>query len=149
MEKFQNGLNNFVNIASQVFTAFDGLIQSSFAKRNQELDNYYQKELNNINNSKRTEEQKANAIEQLDKDVNERRKTLQTKQARADKAVAVMNATIATAAAVAQALTAGPVAGPILASVVGALGAAQIATIVATPIPQLAEGVWLLDLLKQ
>lgn len=140
MEKFQNGLNNFVNIASQVFTAFDGLIQSSFAKRNQELDNYYQKELNNINNSKRTEEQKANAIEQLDKDVNERRKTLQTKQARADKAVAVMNATIATAAAVAQALTAGPVAGPILASVVGALGAAQIATIVATPIPQLAEG---------
>ena len=140
MEKFENGLNNFVDVASQVFSAFDGLIQSSFAKRNQELDNYYQKELNNINNSKRTEEQKANAIEQLDKDVNERRKTLQTKQARADKAIAVMNATVATAAAVAQALTAGPVTGPILAGVVGALGAAQIATIVATPIPQLADG---------
>jgi len=140
MEKFQTGLNNFVNIGSQVFSAIDGMIQSSFAKRNQELDNYYQKELNNINNSKMTEEQKANAIIDLDEDVNDRRKILQTKQARADKAVAVMNATIATAAAVAQALTAGPVAGPILASVVGALGAAQIATIVATPIPQLAEG---------
>lgn len=140
MEKFQTGLNNFVNVGSQVFTAVDGVIQSSFAKRNRELDNYYQKELNNINNSKMTEEQKANAIIDLDEEVNTERKSIQKKQARADKALAVMNATIATAAAVAQALTAGPVAGPILAGVVAALGQVQIATILATPIPQLAEG---------
>ena len=140
MEKFQTGLNNFVNIGSQVFSAIDSMIQSSFAKRNRELDNYYQKELNNINNSKMTEEQKANAIIDLDEEVNTQRKSIQKKQARADKALAVMNATIATAAAVAQALTAGPVAGPILAGVVAGLGQIQIATILATPIPQLAEG---------
>ena len=140
MEKFQTGLNNFVNVGSQVFTAVDGLIQSSFAKRNQQLDNYYQKELNNINNSKMTEQQKANAIIDLDEKVFDERKRIQRKQARADKALAVMNAIIATAAATAQALNAGPVAGPILAGVVAGLGQVQIATILATPIPQLAEG---------
>ena len=140
MEKFETGLNNFVNVASQVFTAVDGLIQSIFDKRNQELDNYYQKELNNINNSKMTEEQKANAITDLDEEVFTQRKSIQKKQARADKALAVMSAIISTAAATATALTAGPVAGPILAGIVAGLGQVQIATILATPIPQLAEG---------
>jgi len=116
------------------------LIQSIFDKRNQELDNYYQKELNNINNSKMTEEQKANAITDLDEEVFTQRKSIQKKQARADKALAVMSAIISTAAATATALTAGPVAGPILAGIVAGLGQVQIATILATPIPQLAEG---------
>lgn len=135
IEKMQSGLSKFSEVGGQVFSAFDGLIQASFAKRNQELDNYYQRELNNINNSKRTEEQKADAILTLDEDVAEKRKEIMKKEARMQKAQAIMSATVSTAAAVASALPNIP-----LSITIGALGAAQIATIVATPLPALAEG---------
>lgn len=62
---------------------------------------------------------------------------LKRKQAERDKAIAIFQAVINTAAAVARALATG---GPVLAAVVGALGAAQIALIAARPIPKFGKG---------
>ena len=63
---------------------------------------------------------------------------LQRKQAIADKAQAVFNATIQGALAVLTALAKG---GPILAAFVGGLAALQVAAIIATPIPKFFKGV--------
>lgn len=131
----QNGLSQFADVGGKVFSAFNNLIQASFKKRNKELDNYYKRELENINSSQRTEEQKAAAILTLDKDVAEKRKEIMKKEARMEKAQAIMSATISTAAAVAAALPNIP-----LSIIIGGLGAGQIATIVATPLPTLAQG---------
>jgi hypothetical protein len=67
---------------------------------------------------------------------------IKRKQAIANKIQGIFNATINTAAAITKALSdPGGVAGGILAVLYGLLGASQIATIAATPIPQFAEGV--------
>lgn len=71
----------------------------------------------------------------------ERRKLLRD-QAENQKAAALMNAVVSTAAAVATALTAGPVSGQILAALTAALGAVQIGIIAAEPIPQFGKGGW-------
>lgn len=71
----------------------------------------------------------------------ERRKLLRD-QAENQKAAALMNAIVSTAAAVATAMTAGPVSGQILAALTAALGAVQIGIIAAEPIPQFGKGGW-------
>jgi hypothetical protein len=83
-----------------------------------------------------TEKEEQRRIKQLDA---EQRK-LQTQQAKRQKAIALFNAVISVAQAVATAYTAGPVIGPILAGITAALGAAQIALIAARPIPQFKKG---------
>lgn len=65
---------------------------------------------------------------------------LELEAAERERALAVFNATISTAAAVVKALEAGPIAGPILAGIIGALGAVQIATILATPLTGVESG---------
>jgi len=65
------------------------------------------------------------------------------KQAIADKANAISQAAIQTAIGVIGAFAppeGGPIKGSVLAGIIGALGAVQIATIAAQPIPQFAEG---------
>lgn len=64
-------------------------------------------------------------------------KTIKRRQAERDKAIAIFQAIINTAAAVAKALATG---GPVLAAIVGALGAAQIALIASKPIPKFGKG---------
>lgn len=71
----------------------------------------------------------------------ERRKQILRKQASDAKAVALMNAIIGTAVAVVNALALGPPQGYILAAISAALGAIEIATISAQPLPQFATGV--------
>lgn len=83
-----------------------------------------------------TEKEEQRRLRQLDQ---EERK-LKVQQAKRNKAIAVFNAVISTAQAVATALTAGPIIGPILAAITAALGAAQIALIVSKPIPAFAKG---------
>jgi hypothetical protein len=62
---------------------------------------------------------------------------IKRRQAERDKAIALFQAIINTASAVARALATG---GPVLAAIVGALGAAQIALIASKPIPKFAKG---------
>ena len=71
------------------------------------------------------------------KKLDQEERSIKRKQAERDKAIAIFQAIINTAAAVARALATG---GPVLAAIVGALGAAQIALIASKPIPKFAKG---------
>lgn len=102
----------------------------------------YEKEVENINNSSDTEEQKANKLKILEsqrqsqKEQNERKqRQLDNQKARFDKAASIMSIITQTALAVVKSL---PNIG--LAILSGALGAAQLAKAIATPVPQYAEG---------
>ena len=76
-----------------------------------------------------------------EKEYEEKRKEIKIKQAKWEKANAIIQTTIATAQAVVKAYsTLGPIAGSIAAAIVGALGAAQIAMIASKEIPAYAQG---------
>lgn len=77
------------------------------------------------------EQTTANKNKELDK----KKEALQQKQAKWEKANAISQSIIATALAVSRALP-----NMVLAALVGALGAAQLATIIAQPIPKYAKG---------
>jgi len=62
------------------------------------------------------------------------------KQAIWNKGVQVAETGIATARGIMEAFQLGPIAGAVMAAIIGALGAVQVATILATPIPSYAEG---------
>lgn len=71
----------------------------------------------------------------------EKKKTqLQQKQAKWDKAVQIAQTGIATARGIMEAWELGPILGAVMAGVVAAMGAVQIATIAATPIPAYKDG---------
>lgn len=65
---------------------------------------------------------------------------LQQKQAKWDKAVQIAQTGIATARGIMEVWQLGPILGAIMAGVVAAMGAVQVATIAATPIPAYKEG---------
>ena len=65
---------------------------------------------------------------------------LQQKQAKWDKAVQIAQTGIATARGIMEAWELGPILGAVMAGVVAAMGAVQIATIAATPIPAYKDG---------
>ena len=71
----------------------------------------------------------------------QRRREMMEDNARQQRDLALFNAIINTAVAVTSALMQGPPQGYILAALSAALGAVEIATITAQPIPQFAEGV--------
>lgn len=74
-------------------------------------------------------------------ELEKKKQQLKIKQAKWDKANSIAQATISTALAVMNALNTQPFwLGIVLAALAGAMGAVQIATIVATPIPQYAKG---------
>ena len=99
------------------------------------MENRYKKEVDLINNSKKTQEQKDKALAKLNDSMEKERSALAVKRAKAEKAQALMTAIVNTAASVTKVI-----ANPLMAVLVAALGAAQIATIAAQPIPALAEG---------
>ncbi|MEG1414942.1 MAG: hypothetical protein RSC35_07255, partial [Mucinivorans sp.] len=82
-------------------------------------------------------------VQALDEQTEAKRIEIERKQAERQKALAVFNAMVSTAVAIVTALEAGPIAGPILAGVIGALGAIQIAAIIAQPLPGKEEGGWI------
>lgn len=102
-------------------------------------ENAHAKEMEILTRSKdfalMTEEQKAVAIAEVDNKLANKKKEIQKKQARAEKAAAIFQAIVGTASAVAQALPNIP-----LSILAGVLGAAQIATIASTPVPAFADG---------
>lgn len=73
-------------------------------------------------------------------ELEKRKVELQQKQAKWDKAVQIAHTGIATARGIMEAWQLGPILGAIMAGVVAAMGAVQVATIAATPIPAYKEG---------
>jgi hypothetical protein len=78
--------------------------------------------------------------EKADKKYQDERKKLLQKQAKIDKAMAIFNATINFAQALIAALTVPPPASIVFEAITAALGAIQLATVIATPIPTYAKG---------
>lgn len=101
-----------------------------------------QKEIDGINKSGLAEEEKARKIAQIEGEAAAQKQALadeerkqKIKQAQTDKAIAIMNIILNTAAAVVKALPSIP-----LSILAGVTGAAQLAVAVATPIPQYMHG---------
>lgn len=116
---------------SSLGSLFDQMSENQMAI----LDRDYEARKSNIEKSLLNEEEKAKAMEGLDKEFEMRRKEAMRAQARRTKAVGIMEAIIHTAAAVVEALPNIP-----LAIAVGIMGAIQTALIAAQPLPSLQRG---------
>lgn len=139
VEKFEG----IASTASNLGNSFFNTLSKGFDNREQRLDDYYNKEKANIENSLLTEQQKSEQIAALDERTNQQRKRIARDRAKAEKAQAIFSATINGALATLKAFVEG---GPILAAITGALVAAQIAAIAAQPLPSLNVGT---DLVKK
>lgn len=73
-------------------------------------------------------------------EIEQKKKDIQQRQARYDKASSAMKIMVSTAVAIMSAWELGPILGPILGALAAATGAAQLATVLATPIPEYAHG---------
>ena len=100
---------------------------------------------NRVKAGQLSEEQAAAATQKIDEETEARTEELQNKQAKREKALGAFNITISTAVAVAKALEAGAFIGPILAGVIAAMGAVQLATLLATPLPGAEKGGLLIE----
>jgi len=133
-------IQNYAGMASQIVGQMQQTFNAYYAMQYGQMDNEYKKKRENIIKNVKDETEQKKQLDALDNDYAEKKKEMQKKQAEQQKALSLMQAIIGTAQAVAMALTAGPIAGPILAGIIGAMGAAQIAMIAATPVPEMAEG---------
>lgn len=87
------------------------------------------------------QEQYNDQVKAMDEDLDQKKKELAIKQAKREKATALMGAIVNTALAVVKALQVSPPwLGIVLAALVGVMGGLQIATIASQPIPQYAKG---------
>lgn len=112
------------------------------------VDDRYQSEIDGINASTLSEDQKAAKIAQLDKEkaardqeLDNKAAQLQVRQARLQKAIAIVEIIANTGAAVVKQLGTGdPYTAFARAAAVAALGAVQVALVLATPIPKYEKG---------
>lgn len=134
---WQEALSMSKNILGQI----SAIYAQHFQNRSLEIDNWEKQHKDALAASGASEEALAAGTKAIEEEAARRRKQLLHEKARQEKDMALMSATVNTAAAVVQALaTGGPIVGPILAGIVGALGAVQIAMIAAQPLPALAQG---------
>lgn len=125
-------------LAEGISDVFSGLNDRRNEQIQQELDAIIvnrDAQIASINATQASEEQKAAEIEKINEKAAEQQKRLSREKAENDKRTAIFEAIIATAVGVARALP-----NVFLAAVVGGLGAAEIATIAATPLPAFAVG---------
>ena len=120
---------------ANLFTQLGALSAQLTENRIAGIEQASQVELDAINNSVQTERQKQREREALELRTSRRIAQEKVKQARLDKAIALFGAVVNTAEAITKALP-----NVVLAAVAGALGAAQIATIAARPIPKFEKG---------
>ncbi len=135
MDGMSNAVLNFAEkFGTAIGQAFD-LAGTLLDNQQIKLDNYYASEAEKIEKSKMNEEQKKAALLALDEKVAKKQAAINKKKAIAEKAMAIFQAIINTAANVTKVL-----ANPAMAAVVGALGAAQVAAIAAAPLPAMENG---------
>ncbi len=138
--KNQQAFQMVFDTANSITSQIDGIMQQSLTNRLAALDKEYQARLENIKNSKMSEEEKQEAIQALEAEYDMKRREAQRKAAEQGKALAIAQAVINVAEGVTKALSALPPPFNIaLAAITAALGAVQIALIKSQPIP-LAKG---------
>jgi len=130
-ESFQMALSD----AALFTSSLSGLFNQINENQMMNIENEYEARRSAIENGMMSEEEKAKAMEKLDKEFEKKRKKAMKAQAIRTKIVGVMEAIIHTASAVVEALPNIP-----LAIAVGIMGAAQTALIAAMPIPTFAKG---------
>jgi hypothetical protein len=123
-----------VAVAS-VFSSINELSKLQTENRIADIQAVSEKELEAINASTELERDKERERAALAKRTNAAIAAEKTKQAKADKALAIFQATISVAQQVAQ-----NIANPVLAIIIAAAGAIQIAAIAARPIPKFERG---------
>ncbi|MES2004343.1 MAG: hypothetical protein V4450_07465 [Bacteroidota bacterium] len=131
-------------------TLVDGGYQrelDALQKTKEASDERFATEINNIQRSNLSEQDKAAQITQLQAQqkaqalqFEREQRDIKNRQAKADRAFAVANIIEQTALAVISALKLPPPFNFIEAGLIGAVGAVQLATVLAKPIPQYAEG---------
>lgn len=134
----QERLNTIFETAKQIANVFNqlGVLSSQLTEnRISGIQEAQRVELESINNSVKTERQKQREREALELRTSRRIAQEKIKQARLDKAIALFGAVVNTAEAITKALP-----NVVLAGIAGVLGAAQIATIAARPIPKFEKG---------
>ena len=138
---------NWAKKAMEVMDSVSELVDAVFDKRIAQIDEEIEKETekydrllelakNDEAETKIIERNKALRLKELE----EKKRKEQIKQAKFEKAMALNQAVINTALAVSAALTAGPGVGLALAVITAAIAAIEVATIAATPIPTFAKG---------
>jgi len=136
-EKFDQAVNaiaEVVNVISQMYDV-------QFNNRVKQIDKEKKKELLALEEKHKKglisedDFQKQSAV--INQNYDQQRRELENKKAKKDKEIALFQATIATALAVAKAVPVVP-----LMILAGVAGAAQIALIASQPVPQYAEGGW-------
>jgi len=118
-----------------LFSRLSGIVSQFAQFEETTLENEYENRRQHIEDTIENEQDKENALMELDKEMEARRKGMEQDQARRSKVISIFESLINTAVAVTKVL-----ANPILAGIVAGLGAFQTALIAATPIPQFATG---------
>jgi len=156
-EDLAKGLQKFADTAGKIMSGVGAIFSQYFEMKMQGLENdqaaeeealqtAFDNQVEDIENSTMNQQLKDAKLQELQEAHDENMTGVQEKfqqkmaqqkkkQAIADKAMAIANAVINTAAGVASALPNIP-----LAAVIGAMGAAQVALIASTPIPAMAQG---------
>lgn len=154
----QKNLKKWLQTASQavgaignlVSSIYDGQIQKIEEEREANEEKYDEdiERIENLAESGAISEEEAEArkraakdqTEAKNKELEKQKQEIAHKQAVWQKGVQVAETGIATARGIMEAFQLGPIAGAVMAAVIGAMGAMQVATILATPIPSYAEG---------
>lgn len=147
------GFETLASAVADVFSGINGIIQNSYSMRIEKIeeeqdanDEAYDREIDRIEeqveygvlSEEEAEIRKRAAKEKTEaknRELEKKKQDLARKQAIWDKATSIAQAGIATALAITKSLP-----NFVLAAIVGAMGAIQVATIAATPIPSYAEG---------
>lgn len=156
-ERLKN-LQKWLQTASQAIGAIGSLVSAVYDRQIQEIeeeqdtnDEKYDKDIERIQNladSGAISEEEAEARKRAAKEQTEaknaalerQKQEIAHKQAVWNKGIQVAETGIATARGIMEAFQLGPIAGAVMAAIIGAMGAMQVATILATPIPSYAEG---------
>jgi hypothetical protein len=140
--EFQDRFNQVADILGGVINIGVTKEKNALQEVEDERQKNYDNELERINGSTLSETEKADKIKILEAqrqaqkaEFDRKNREADLKKAKFDKAQAIMNIIINTAAAVVKALPAIP-----LAILAGVLGAAQLAVAIATPLPRYAKG---------
>lgn len=130
---------------SKILGSITDVINADAEYRKEALDNYYEYEKNKIDQSALSQEQKEEKITALNKKVAMEKYNIELEQFRVNKAMNIVNTTIAGILAAMQAYAQlGPIAGAIAAAVLGVTTAAQVGIIAGQPEPpkpQFATGI--------
>ena len=150
-DKWGDGINMVGDIFGQMMENQSIQLENRHKEQMEAIMIPYEQELANIENSMMSEEQKAEAkraldeknaadVKALEEKTNKERAKIQRKQAIADKAAAIIAATINGAQAITKVAGQTGIGAIAAAPIIAGLVAAQIGTIAAQPIPKFAEG---------